>query len=63
MLCNKLKKSLVAITLSVGELEKWCIDKSSVSDDYCEPFIVSYELIYNDEIDSADEEKEDEDQE
>jgi len=53
-----------AITLSVGQLEKWCIDNSSVPFGDCEPFIVAHEFIYNDEISSDnEEEEEDEDQE
>ena len=34
-------------TISVGELEKWCIDQSMVTEDDNEPFVVSFKFIYN----------------
>ncbi len=47
---NKKKEACSGvITLKVGQLEKWCVDNNSMTDDDCTPFIVNYEFIYTDE--------------
>ena len=47
-----------SITISVGELEHWCVENSAVPEDDNEPFVVNHKFIYND--DEYESESEDE---
>jgi len=50
-----------SISISVGVLEKWCIDNSEVPEDN-EPFVVAHKFIYVDDDDESASEDEDEEQ-
>jgi hypothetical protein len=53
------RKKYGSSTISLGELEQWCQQTNNIPDDEDEPFVVSYNIIYDEEFDD-DEEADDE---
>ena len=48
---TKIKKEKYGTaTISLGELEQWCLESSQTKLDLDTPFVVSYEVIYDDEF-------------
>jgi hypothetical protein len=48
---TKIKKEKYgSTTISLGELEQWCLESSQTPQDLDTPFVVSYEVIYDDEF-------------
>jgi hypothetical protein len=44
------KENYGPTTISLGELEQWCLESSQIPQDLDTPFVVSYEVIYDDEF-------------
>ena len=42
------KKKYGSTSISLGELEQWCIDNNNVPNSEDEPFIVNYKIFYSD---------------
>ena len=48
---TKIKKEKYGTaTISLGEVEQWCLESSQTKLDLDAPFVVSYEVIYDDEF-------------
>ena len=62
-LCNYIKYNIRnnKSTISLGELENWCIENSKIPDDDDTPFIVNYVTFYDDEFEDSEDVTEDDD--
>ena len=54
---TRLRKQINGATISLGELETWCIKQKEVPESMVKPFVVDFEMKYGDYLNEDEENK------